>query len=188
MELDEGPDNRRQDTIDQIAGMFMLVTWLTKRRYELLLLEHGVTFPQYMALLALNRHSDRCKMSDLVNASPHQEPAAMTGVVDRLVRQGWVDRRRSDTDRRVVLVTITEAGKILIEAIHKKLMAMGSVLHEDCSDDELAFVWKMARRYVLKEMERYGWIRQGETDKGMRLVERFMQDPVAFAKDNGVRP
>lgn len=185
--MDEESDNHRQERVEQIAGMFMLLTWLTKRRYERALMEHGMTFAQYMALSALSQHPTRCKMSDLVNVSPHQEPAAMTGVVDRLVRQGWVERRRSETDRRVVLVTITDSGKAMIEALHKQFMAMGSALHEDSSDEELDFAWKMARRYVIKEMERYGWIRPGETDKGMRIVEQFMQDPVAFAKDKGVR-
>jgi len=41
-------------------------------------------------------------------------PASATSVVDTLERNGHVERRRSETDRRAVLVHITDAGRQLI--------------------------------------------------------------------------
>jgi DNA-binding MarR family transcriptional regulator len=41
-------------------------------------------------------------------------PATITGVLDGLERDGMVTRRRSDEDRRVVLVTLTDQGRELL--------------------------------------------------------------------------
>jgi DNA-binding MarR family transcriptional regulator len=40
-----------------------------------------------------------------------------TGIIDRLVRNGYMERERSDTDRRVVVIKLTEKGKSLIEGL-----------------------------------------------------------------------
>lgn len=39
-------------------------------------------------------------------------PATVTSVVDTLVRDGYVERRREDEDRRVVRLFLTEAGRL----------------------------------------------------------------------------
>jgi DNA-binding MarR family transcriptional regulator len=38
-------------------------------------------------------------------------PASMTAMLDQLERAGVVERRRSDSDRRQVIVTLTDAGR-----------------------------------------------------------------------------
>jgi DNA-binding MarR family transcriptional regulator len=42
-----------------------------------------------------------------------------TGVVDRLEREGLVRRQRDETDRRVICVHLTRAGKTLAERLDK---------------------------------------------------------------------
>jgi DNA-binding MarR family transcriptional regulator len=42
-------------------------------------------------------------------------PTSVTSAVDRLERQGYVERQRQDEDRRVVLAAITEAGRAVVE-------------------------------------------------------------------------
>jgi len=41
------------------------------------------------------------------------DPSNVTGIVEQLVAEGLVDRKESDTDRRIKTVTITEKGKLL---------------------------------------------------------------------------
>lgn len=38
------------------------------------------------------------------------KPSAVTAIVDRLVRNGWATRERTESDRRVVHIRATEAG------------------------------------------------------------------------------
>jgi DNA-binding MarR family transcriptional regulator len=41
-------------------------------------------------------------------------PPTVSVVVDELVRSGWVERRRSEDDRRMVVLSMTPAGRKLI--------------------------------------------------------------------------
>jgi DNA-binding MarR family transcriptional regulator len=43
--------------------------------------------------------------------SIYLSPSTVVGIVDRLEREGFVQRDRSTADRRVVLITITDKGK-----------------------------------------------------------------------------
>ena len=46
--------------------------------------------------------------------------ASMTGIVDRMEKRDLVERRRDDSDRRIVLVHATEAGHDVFRAIDRR--------------------------------------------------------------------
>jgi DNA-binding MarR family transcriptional regulator len=46
-------------------------------------------------------------------------PGAMTALLDQLEEKGTISRRRSETDRRQVIVTLTEAGRETVAAKRK---------------------------------------------------------------------
>lgn len=72
---------------------------------------HGLTVPQYDVLLRLLRAADgQLPTGDLARSLLYSSGAA-TKLIDRLVVLGWVGRSRAATDGRVVLVTLTEAGR-----------------------------------------------------------------------------
>jgi DNA-binding MarR family transcriptional regulator len=54
-------------------------------------------------------------------------PSNVTGIIDRLQKKGYVERIRKEGDRRVALITLTESGRQLSQAIpdpiEKKLIA-----------------------------------------------------------------
>lgn len=45
------------------------------------------------------------------------DPGNVSGIVDRLEREGWVQRHRSSQDRRVVLIALTAQGRALLDEI-----------------------------------------------------------------------
>jgi len=69
----------------------------------------GLTAPQLLVLQALEK-TGRAKPSDIAR-EVHLSQATITSIVDRLIRGGLADRERSDTDRRVVEVVLTDAGQ-----------------------------------------------------------------------------
>jgi DNA-binding MarR family transcriptional regulator len=77
-----------------------------------LLREHRLTGPQLAVLKTLARHG-QAPIGMLARNTFLGAPT-VTGVVDRLERQGWVTRVPSTEDRRQVLITITAAGKRLL--------------------------------------------------------------------------
>ena len=84
---------------------------LLQKRGARLLREHGLTDAQFNVLMLLHHQGERGRMSQirlgrllLVNRSN------VTGLVDRMERDGLVRREDDPDDRRVNLVAITEKG------------------------------------------------------------------------------
>lgn len=75
--------------------------------------KYNTTLPRFDVLAALYAHPDGMKMSEL---SQHLvvSNGNVTGVVDRLVSDGLVERSNLESDRRAFLVKITEAGRALM--------------------------------------------------------------------------
>jgi len=67
-----------------------------------------ITLPQFVVLDMLNRQPES-KMSDLARFI-NVTTAAMTGIVDRLVRDSYAKRMRDPGDRRIVKVSLTAKG------------------------------------------------------------------------------
>lgn len=66
----------------------------------------------------------------------HCEPSNITSVVDRLVRAGLVERTTSDEDRRIRLVTLTEAGRRMRDTIQQRLATPPAAITRLSADDQ----------------------------------------------------
>ena len=78
-----------------------------------------ITLPQFWTLNFLLKRKD-CPMRELAD-SMHLGFSSMTGLVDRLAKQGLVERRRTEKDRRVVFVNISGKGrKVLCEIFDQR--------------------------------------------------------------------
>lgn len=64
-------------------------------------------------------------------------PASMSTMLDNLERDGIVERRRSATDRRVVVVTLTESGRALLAEKRERWRARGRTALAGVSDEHL---------------------------------------------------
>ena len=77
---------------------------------------HGaLSFAQMRTLFRIGAE-DEITVGELARQA-EVTPATITGMLDGLERDGMVVRRRSDEDRRVVLVTLTDQGR---ELLHEK--------------------------------------------------------------------
>jgi DNA-binding MarR family transcriptional regulator len=72
-----------------------------------------LTDAQYSLLFCL-RDESQMSVRDLAEAAD-LSPASVTEMLDGLAAAGLVERRRSDRDRRVVLTSLTEDGRGLVE-------------------------------------------------------------------------
>lgn len=73
---------------------------------------HGVTGPQVLILKSLLR-SGSVPVGELAR-SVNLSQATVTDILDRLEKRGLIDRHRSTTDKRRVLVEATEAARELL--------------------------------------------------------------------------
>ena len=73
----------------------------------------GLTGPQLMILQEV-AHAGDVSVGEVAKAISLSQ-GTVTGILERMQNRGLVTRRRSDTDRRRVLVQATEAGNALLE-------------------------------------------------------------------------
>lgn len=81
---------------------------------------HELTYVQWLPLYKLLR-KEGDTVADLAR-SLNLDPGAMTRSVDRLEAKGLVLRERSATDRRVVHLVLTEAGRALADEVQPVLV------------------------------------------------------------------
>ena len=71
----------------------------------------GLTYPQYLVLMALSVR-DGQTVGDL-GADLRLESNTLTPVLKRMEVAGWLTRRRDSVDERQVLIALTDAGQAL---------------------------------------------------------------------------
>lgn len=94
--------------IDNIRRFFQVLNEHSK----LVERETGLTGSQLWAIKTI-AEADPIKPSELARRM-YLHPATVVGLIDRLVKKGLVTRDRSDQDRRVVEISLSEAGKKLL--------------------------------------------------------------------------
>lgn len=94
--------------IDNIRRVFQVVNEHSK------LIERvtGLTGSQLWAIKVI-AEADSIKPSELARCM-YLHPATVVGLIDRLVKKGLVIRTRSEKDRRIVEIALTDEGKRLI--------------------------------------------------------------------------
>jgi DNA-binding MarR family transcriptional regulator len=99
----------------------------------------NISIPQYTLLGFLNQ-SAGLNMSQLAELMRHTTPAT-TGLVDRLVDAGLVERFGHPKDRRQVLVRITDKGRELVEGMRRGIVRNILEIFKDISiEDQEAWV------------------------------------------------
>jgi DNA-binding MarR family transcriptional regulator len=77
----------------------------------------GLTLGDYQVLVYLteaeNAQMRMCDLADMLQLSP----SGLTRRLDGLVQSGWVERRNSEVDRRVMLAALTDAGRAELAAV-----------------------------------------------------------------------
>ena len=96
------------EIMDNIRRVFQVVNDKSKQVER----ETGITGPQLWAIKIIGDLSP-VRVSDLA-ARMYLNPSTIVGILDRLESRGLVRRNRSDEDRRVVRVQLTDVGKELL--------------------------------------------------------------------------
>ena len=115
--------------------------------------ENGLTGPQLATLREASRLGPT-SVSALARAVHLSQPT-VTGILDRLARQGLVERCRDESDRRTVKVSVTVEGH--------KLLANAPSLLQDRFRRELAKLHDWERTMTLATLQRIAEMMEAET-------------------------
>ena len=82
----------------------------------------------------------------------------LTVAIDRLVKKGYVTRKRDEADRRVVRISLTKEGKLAFRIHQKFHMVLAKRILEPYTDEEQHMLIKMVSQideYVASQLARY---------------------------------
>jgi DNA-binding MarR family transcriptional regulator len=104
------------------------------RAYAPLLADSGLTYPQYVTMLAMWQDPDQpCSVGEL-GARLHLDSGTLTPLLKRLAAMGYVTRSRDPGDERRVLVTLTAGGLALRDRLAGVPLSIASCLGMDLSE------------------------------------------------------
>lgn len=108
-------EERGQSEIDRIVEAIVYLYTESRRVTKERARQHGLTGPQVTALKILEQVGE-LSLSEL-SAQMSAKNSTITGLVDRMERDGLVRRERSKTDRRIVRLRATDKGKRIAAAV-----------------------------------------------------------------------
>lgn len=82
-----------------------------------LLRPHDLTYSQWQVLSLVGKSAPAPTTQRQIQSCLRVESATLTGVIDGLVRRGWLVRRENAEDRRVNELTLTDAGRAVYEEL-----------------------------------------------------------------------
>jgi DNA-binding MarR family transcriptional regulator len=121
-------------------------------RAEALFADADFTFSQWVVLMAV-RDGIANTCGEIARHMDH-DTGATTRLVDQLEERGFLARRRSTTDRRVVHLEITPAGKALATSLMPRLVGFWNEVLEGFSPQEASQMISLLTRLLARIEER----------------------------------
>ncbi len=101
---------------------------------------------EIVLLLQLEKQSElmMSKVSDSLNVPM----STATGIVERLVKSSYVIRDKSETDRRIVVIKLTDKGKNLVSKIHTIALGYIDDICNELEPEEIQMIIKIFYRVI----------------------------------------
>jgi DNA-binding MarR family transcriptional regulator len=112
---------KREALQDNLYWLFMVASFRAKKGFIKIAEQHGLTVVQLYALCTLEP-GQPMPMKNIANVL-NCDPSNVTGIIDRLFLQHFIERREHPADRRVKMVVLTTAGVKLREKLVDAVVA-----------------------------------------------------------------
>ena len=111
---------------NQLCFRLYTASRLLSQAYHPLLSEHGLTYPQYLVLLAL-WEKDAQPVNDIAKRL-FLETNTVTPLLQRMEKEGFLTRRKGEKDARQMIVSLTGKGKELQKKLADVPFTIGSAV------------------------------------------------------------
>ena len=117
-------DGKRYDVSRSVGHCLMHLMMTMRREVEARMADHGLTDAQWKPLWMLK--NGRASTAIELAREMLVDAGAITRMLDRLEAKGLIERVRSETDRRVVQLTLTAAGEAAVEHVPHVLASVNN--------------------------------------------------------------
>jgi DNA-binding MarR family transcriptional regulator len=145
------------EQIAQLNDLFEQTVRVGEEFFAIQLEEFGLTLLQYAALVAIDRLGPDVAIGEVGDAI-QAPPSSMTGLTNRLVNDGLIERYTPPENRRTVVLRTTPAGHDLVLKIDARRRESLDLFLSDFSEDEV----RQFKRFLARtkdNMER--WLARG---------------------------
>lgn len=139
-------DGRKYDVSTSIGHRLVHLMTLMRREVESRMAEHGLTDAQWKPLWMLK--SGRASTAHELARQAMIDAGAITRMVDRLEAKGLIERVRSEADRRVVHLRLTEAGEAAVANVPHVLASVNNDFLRGFSDKDFQQLHQLLDRLV----------------------------------------
>ena len=124
--------------LDNLRKVFYPEEWIQ--------LDLTVSKTELLAMLIVDRYGEviMSQISDYINAPL----STTTGLVNRLVKNGYLQRERSDEDRRIVAIQLTEQGKRMITEVKESIGTYLERINAVLSTEERQLLFKIFMKII----------------------------------------
>lgn len=121
--------------VDELERLLRTVSSIIKRRGRDILSNFDITPPQFNALLILRNHGN-LTIGEL-GEKMYLACSTATDLIDRMERNGLVERRRDQNDRRVIRLHVKEKGMEMVQAVMAARKRYLSGILDQISEEEI---------------------------------------------------
>ena len=126
-----------EEFADRVSALMPVIMKEYMKRQAVDFYKLKITMPQFFVLELLHRNGET-KMSDIAGFL-NVSTAAITGIVDRLVRDGFAARASDPADRRIVMIKLTAKGTatakdILLKRKETTIQVFGMISQKERED------------------------------------------------------
>ncbi|GGP08380.1 MarR family winged helix-turn-helix transcriptional regulator [Oceanobacillus neutriphilus] len=75
-------------------------------------------------------------------------PGAITGITSKLVKDGYIERKSQENDRRVILIAITEKGKALLNEAQQQGQNVFNEVYAVLSEEEISQLLRIQKKLI----------------------------------------
>ncbi|MPS64721.1 MAG: MarR family transcriptional regulator [Chryseobacterium sp.] len=106
------------------------------------------TQEDFIYLITLKTFGEMTKM-ELIKKNIHEKPAGML-IINRLIKQGWIEQKESEKDKRTKVINITDSGRVSLENQMSRIRTATNIVAGNLNHSE-----KMELIRILEKLEKF---------------------------------
>jgi DNA-binding MarR family transcriptional regulator len=110
----------------------------------------GLTTTQYFLLAAIK--PDETPTIGEISARTYLDNSTLTPIIDRLVRDGWIERVPDASDRRTTRIALTEGGRERLPAARARGNAVEAAMRAELGDELIDTLTEGMRKVARLEL------------------------------------
>jgi len=113
---------------------------------KLLMVDLEMSKMELLSLITIDRYSEiiMSQMADYINTPM----STATGIIDRLVRKGYIVRDRAESDRRIVVLKLSEKGKLFTSDLKERIAELIQKAYAVLSEEETQYLFRIIEKII----------------------------------------